>query len=93
MKRRQFIAGLAGTAVAWPLAVRAQHPEPMRRIGVLMNLTPDDAEGQARLAAFLRGLQEAGWAVGRNVRIDLRGGAGDADRFRKQAAELVALCR
>jgi putative ABC transport system substrate-binding protein len=63
----------------------------MRRIGVLMNLTPDDAEGQARLAAFLQGLQEAGWAVGRNVRVDLRWGAGDADNFRKQAAELVAL--
>jgi putative tryptophan/tyrosine transport system substrate-binding protein len=63
----------------------------MRRIGVLMNLAADDAEGQARLAAFLQGLQEAGWAVGRNVRIDLRWGAGDADRFRKQAAELVAL--
>src|SRR6266481_1031362 len=63
----------------------------MRRIGVLMNLVADDAEGQARLAAFLQGLQEAGWAVGRNVRIDLRWGAGDADHFRKQAAELVAL--
>src|SRR5262245_62109564 len=63
----------------------------MRRIGVLMNLTPDDVEGQARLAAFLQGLQEAGWAVERNVRIDLRWGAGDADSFRKQAAELVAL--
>jgi putative ABC transport system substrate-binding protein len=56
-----------------------------------MNLTPDDAEGQARLAAFLQGLQEAGWAVGRNVRIDVRWGAGDAESFRKQAAELVAL--
>ena len=63
----------------------------MRRVGVLMNLTPDDAEGQARLAAFLQGLQEAGWAVGRNVRIDLRWGGGDAESFRKQAAELVAL--
>ena len=63
----------------------------MQHIGVLMNLAADDAEGQARLAAFLLGLQEAGWTVGRNVRIDLRWGAGDADRFRKQAAELVAL--
>src|SRR5262245_7337600 len=63
----------------------------MRRIGVLMNLTSDDAEGQARLAAFLQGLQEAGWAVGRNVHIDLRWGGGDPDSFRKQAAELVAL--
>jgi putative ABC transport system substrate-binding protein len=59
----------------------------MRRIGVLMNLTPDDPEGQARLAAFLQGLQEAGWAVCRNVRIDVRWGAGEADSFRKQAAD------
>ena len=63
----------------------------MRRIGVLMPLGAGDAEGHARLAAFLQGLQEAGWAVGRNVRVDLRWGAGDADNFRKQAAELVAL--
>jgi putative tryptophan/tyrosine transport system substrate-binding protein len=91
VKRREFITLLAGAAVAWPLAARAQQREKMRRIGVLMNLTPDDAEGQARLAAFLQGLQEAGWAVGRNVRIDLRWGGGDADNFRKQAAELVAL--
>src|SRR6516225_9907656 len=63
----------------------------MSSIGVLMNLAADDVEGQARLAAFLQGLQEVGRAVGRNVRIDLRWGAGDADRFRKQAAELVAL--
>jgi putative ABC transport system substrate-binding protein len=90
VKRRQFIS-LLGGAAAWPLAARAQQRERMRRIGVLMNLAPDDAEGQARLAAFLQGLQEAGWAVGRNVRIDLRWGAGDADSFRRQAAELVAL--
>ena len=90
MKRRDFIAALGGAA-ALPLAARAQQTERVRRIGVLMNLAADDAEGQARLAAFLQGLQEAGWAVGRNVRIDLRWGAGDADRFRKQAAELVAL--
>ena len=63
----------------------------MRRIGVLMNLAADDAEGQVRLAAFLQGLQEAGWAVGRNVRIDYRWDAGDADRARRYAAELVAL--
>jgi putative tryptophan/tyrosine transport system substrate-binding protein len=89
--RRKFLATLGGAAAGWPLAARAQQREKMRRIGVLMNLTPDDAEGQARLAAFLQGLQEAGWAVGRNVRIDLRWGGGDADNFRKQAAELVAL--
>src|ERR1700730_14402630 len=90
MRRREFIC-LLGGAAAWPLGARAQQSEKMRRIGVLMNLAADDAEGQARLAAFLQGLQEAGWAVGRNVRIELRWGAGDADRFRKQAAELVAL--
>jgi putative ABC transport system substrate-binding protein len=90
VKRRKFITLLGGTVIAWPPAARAQG-ERVRRIGVLMNLAADDAEGQARLAAFLQGLQEAGWAVGRNVRIDLRWGAGDADRFRKQAAELVAL--
>jgi ABC-type uncharacterized transport system substrate-binding protein len=92
LKRREFITLLLGSAAtAWPLAARGQRREKMRRIGVLMNLTPDDAEGQARLAAFLQGLQEAGWAVGRNVRIELRWGEGDADSFRKQAAELVAL--
>ncbi|HEY9360197.1 MAG TPA: ABC transporter substrate-binding protein [Xanthobacteraceae bacterium] len=63
----------------------------MRRIGVLMNLASDDAEGQARLAAFHQGLQQLGWTVGRNVQIDYRWGAGDAERYRKFAAELVAL--
>ena len=90
MQRREFIT-LLGGAASWPLAARAQQREKMRRIGVLMNLTADDAEGQARLAAFLQGLQEAGWAVGRNVRIDLRWGGGDPDSFRKQAADLVGL--
>ena len=91
MKRREFIALIGGAAVSWPLAGRAQQRERMRRIGVLMNLAANDAEGQARLAALLQGLQEAGWAVGRNVRIDLRWGGGDPESFRKQAAELVAL--
>ena len=91
MTRRAFITLLGGAAAAWPLAARAQQRERVRRIGVLMNLTPDDAEGQARLAAFLQGLQEAGWAVGRNVRIDLRWGGGDPDSFRKQAADLIGL--
>jgi putative ABC transport system substrate-binding protein len=91
IRRRDFITLLGGAAAAWPLAARAQQGERMRRIGVLMNLAADDAEGQARLAAFMQGLQEAGWAVGRNVRIDLRWGAGDAERIRRQAAELVGL--
>jgi putative ABC transport system substrate-binding protein len=63
----------------------------MRRIGVLMNLAADDPVSQARLAAFLQGLQQLGWTDGRNVRIDTRWGAGEADRFRRYAAELVAL--
>jgi putative ABC transport system substrate-binding protein len=90
LKRRDFIT-LLGAAAAWPLAARAQQRERVRRVGVLMNLAADDAEGQARLVAFLQGLQEAGWAVGRNLRIDLRWGAGDSEHFRKQAAELAAL--
>ena len=91
MKRREFITLLGEAAVAFPLAASAQQRERTRRIGVLMNLASDDAEGQARLAAFLQGLQEAGWAVGRNMRIDLRWGGGDPESFRKQASELVAL--
>ena len=88
--RREFIT-LLGAAVAWPLAARAQQPEQMRRIGVLTNLVADDPEAQARVGAFLQGLQELGWAVGRNMRIEYRWGAGDADRTRGYAAELVAL--
>jgi putative ABC transport system substrate-binding protein len=91
MKRRQFIALLAGTAVAWPLAARAQQAGRMRRIGVLVGLASDDPEGQARLAAFLQGLQEWGWSVGRNLQLDYRWGASEGDRIRKFAAELVAL--
>jgi putative tryptophan/tyrosine transport system substrate-binding protein len=90
MRRREFIT-LLGGAAAWPLAARAQQGARMRRIGILINLASDDAEGQARLAAFHQGLQQLGWTVGRNVQIDYRWGAGDADRIRKFAAELVAL--
>ena len=80
---------LGGAAAVWPLAARAQHP--MRRIGVLMSMDADSPDGQARLAAFLQGLQQLGWEVGRNLRIDLRWAAGEADRNRKYAVELVAL--
>jgi putative ABC transport system substrate-binding protein len=91
MRRREFITVLGGAAAAWPLAVRAQQGARMRRIGILINLASDDAEGQARLAAFHQGLEQLAWTVGRNVQIDYRWGAGDADRIRKFAAELVAL--
>jgi putative tryptophan/tyrosine transport system substrate-binding protein len=87
MKRRAFLS-LLGAAAAWPLAARAQQSERIRRIGVLMNLAADDPEGQARIAAFHQGLQEWGWTIGRNVRIDVRWETGDADRIRRYAAEL-----
>jgi putative tryptophan/tyrosine transport system substrate-binding protein len=90
MRRRDFITLLGGGAASWPLAAWAQDNR-MRRMGVLMNLASDDAEGQVRLAAFHQGLQQLGWIVGRNVQIDYRWGAGDADRIHKFAAELVAL--
>ena len=91
MKRREFITLLGGAAAAWPLAVRAQQPERMRRIGVLMNLAADDPLAQARNAALLQGLQELSWTVGRNVQIEYRWGAEAAGRNREYAAELVAL--
>ena len=91
MRRRDFIKGIAGSAAAWPLAALAQQPERMRRIGVLMLTAADDPEGQARIAAFHQGLQELGWTVGRNARIDARWGAVDADSSRRYAAELVGL--
>ena len=90
IRRREFIVALGGAA-AWPLAARAQQTERMRRIGVLMSFTSDDPEAQVRLLAFAQGLQELGWTVGRNLRIDTRWFASDADRARKYAAELVAL--
>jgi putative ABC transport system substrate-binding protein len=89
--RRKFIAALGGTAFAWPFAARAQQADRMRRVGVLWNLAADDPVGQARLAAFRQGLQELGWTDGRNVRIDYRWAATDADRYRTFAAKLVAL--
>ena len=91
MRRREFITLLGGTAVAWPLAARAQESERMRRIGALVPGSADDAEYKARMTAFLQELQQLGWSDGRNVRIDTRWAAGDANLVRKYAAELVAL--
>jgi len=91
MKRREFITLLGGAAVAWPLAARAQQSVRVRRIGVLMSTAADDALGQAGSAAFAQGLQQLGWEVGGNIRVDYRWGAGDTDQFRRYAAELVAL--
>jgi putative ABC transport system substrate-binding protein len=89
MKRREFITLLGGAAVAWPRAARAEQDERMRRIGVLMNLAADDPEGQVRIDAFLQGLQQFGWTVGRNLQVDTHWAAADADLFRRYATELV----
>jgi putative ABC transport system substrate-binding protein len=91
MRRREFVALLGATAAIWPIAARAQQPERMRRIGVLMPLAADDPVARVRIAAFLQGLQQFGWTDGRNLRIDYRWPVGDTDRIRRDAAELVAL--
>jgi putative tryptophan/tyrosine transport system substrate-binding protein len=92
MRRRDFIKGMAGSAAAtWPLAARAQQPERMRRIGVLMHSPSNEPEAQARLAAFLQGMRDAGWEVGRNLRIEYRWSVGDRARLFTDAKELVAL--
>ena len=92
MRRREFITLLSGAAVAWPRAARAQQADRMRRVGVLESRAADDPEGRARLAVFAQGLRELGWTEGCNVRIDYRwSAAGNADRYRTYAAELVAL--
>jgi ABC-type uncharacterized transport system substrate-binding protein len=90
-KRREFITLLGGAAAAWPIAARAQQPERMRRIGVLLSMVESDPRGPEYITAFAQGLAEVGWIVGRNVRIEYRWGAGDLDRFRRYATELVAL--
>jgi ABC-type uncharacterized transport system substrate-binding protein len=89
--RREFITLLGGAAVARPSAARAQQNERMRRIGVLMSTLEGDPRGLEYITAFAQGLAELGWTVGRNVRIEYRWGAGDLNRFRSYAAELVAL--
>jgi putative tryptophan/tyrosine transport system substrate-binding protein len=91
MKRREFIALLGGTVASWPLAARAQQRERARRVGVLMNAAAEDSEAQSYVAAFQQGMQELGWSVGHNLRIDIRWGGDDADRWRRYAEELLAL--
>src|SRR5690348_4630163 len=88
--RRQFIT-LLGGASTWPLAARAQQPERMRRIGVLLAATSDDSEFQAWVGAFQQGLAQSGWIIGRNVRIDTRWAGGKAEDIRRHATDLAAL--
>jgi ABC transporter substrate binding protein len=91
MRRRDFIKVVAGSAITWPLAARAQQTEQVRRIGVLMNVASEHPEGQPFIAAFQQALQQFGWTEGRNIRVDIRWGANDLESDRKYAAELVAL--
>jgi putative ABC transport system substrate-binding protein len=91
MRRRDFITLLGGAAATGPFAARAQQRERMRRIGVLTPFAANDTEGHGRLTAFAQGLQQLGWTVGQNIRIDYRWGDGKAETMRKYAAELVAL--
>src|ERR1700716_4144966 len=91
MKRREFISLLGGAMAAWPLAARAQQPERMRRIGVLLAATADNPEFQAWVGAFLQGLALLGWTIGRNVRIDTRWATANAADIRRHAAGLAAL--
>ena len=90
MKRREFIT-LLGGAAAWPLAARAQQAERMRRIGMLLGIAENDLETQSRIAAFRKGLRDLGWVEGRNVHIDYRFAAGDANRIKAYVAELITL--
>ena len=91
MKRRAFITLVGGTAAAWPLAARAQQIKRMRSVGVLMTFGADEAIGHTRVAALLQGLQQAGWEVGRNLRIELRWSGANPGDVRKHAGELAAL--
>jgi putative ABC transport system substrate-binding protein len=91
VERREFITLAGGAAASWPFAVRAQQPDGMRRIGLLMGLAEDDPEIQSRLAAFRQGLARRGWSEDRNVRIDIRFAAAKADRYQNLAKELVAM--
>jgi ABC-type uncharacterized transport system substrate-binding protein len=92
MRRREFITLIGGAAaVVGPLAAREQQGKRVRRIGVLLNITADDPQSQARLAAFAQGLQQLGWTIGQNVLVDYRWGSGNSETMRTHAAELVAL--
>jgi putative ABC transport system substrate-binding protein len=91
MKRREFVTLLGGVGIVWPLAARAQQAERIRRIGVLMAIDADDAEAQARIAAFAQGLQQLAWTVGKDVQVDYRFAGINADTLRKYAAELVTI--
>src|SRR5271169_4125020 len=91
MRRREFIKAIVGAAGAWPLAASAQQGEPMRRVGMLLPYREGDAEGQAVVAAFQRGLQDLGWTAGRNIQFDVRWAAGDPDKARTFAKELIGM--
>jgi len=91
MRRRDFLGALGGAAFSWPLTVRAQQREQMRRIGVLLPATADDAVFQTRIGAFHQELALLGWSIGRNVRIDIHWASANANEIRRHAAELVAL--
>ena len=93
MRRREFITLLSGVAAVCALEARAQQTDRVRRIGVLMSTAVDDPQDQTRHTVFAQGLQELGWTIGRNVRIDYRWGASSPDNARKYAAELAAGAR
>ncbi|MGB8036551.1 MAG: ABC transporter substrate-binding protein [Pseudolabrys sp.] len=91
MKRREFIKVVGGAAASWPLAVRAQQRDEVRRIGVIVNVAADDPEAQASVAAFKQAMQQLGWSDERNLQIDFRGAAGDPEKMQAFAKELVGL--
>src|SRR6516164_7699101 len=90
MRRRDFIKAIAGSAAVWPLTVRAQQGDRMRRLGIIIGPTGEESETKDRITAFLQELKHLGWDEGRNVRIEMRASAGNASAARKYAAELVA---
>src|SRR3954447_19264154 len=91
MRKREFITLLGGAAATWPLTARAQQPDRMQRIGMLIGSAEDDPEMKSRLAAFRRGLERRGWSEGRNVRIDTRFAAGNANQYQPLAKDLLTL--